>query len=151
MEFIVSTQDLKPSTSVTVSQSESQRAYHCHQEDDLVLAASERIDHTYHLGTCILPGDASEKLVGLKVWHSLNTGWWQAVGAYMLCKKSYIAVGTLGVSHIPLIAQKKARADMLAATQRLGGTDAPRDAVRKPGQERNTHPRLRQTDLSGRL
>jgi hypothetical protein len=102
MASIVSTQYLEPSTPIAFSQAKNQQTYHCRNENEnvLVLAAVERMDHTYHLGTCILPGDASEKMVGLKTWHSLNTGRWQAVGAYMLCKRPYIAVGTLGVSHI---------------------------------------------------
>jgi hypothetical protein len=151
MGSIISTQYLKPSTSVAVSQPESQQAYDCRYAGDLVLVAFERIDHTYHLGTCILPGDASEKMVVLKVWHSLNTGWWQAVGAYMLCKKSYIAVGTVGVSYVPSTGQEKVRTDTSIAIQRSGSADAPRDAVRKSGQERNTYPRIRPTELSGRL
>lgn len=151
MASISSPQDLKPSTSVAVSQVKSQPTYHCRHENDIVLVATERIDHTYHLGTCILPGDASEKMVGLKVWHKVNTGRWQAVGAYMLCKKSYIAVGTLGVSHVPSSGRDRIRTDMSTATQRLGNTDAPRDAVRKPDQERNTHQRLCPTNLAGRL
>lgn len=150
---MVSPQYLEPPTPAAVSQAKKQQTYRCRNksENALVLAAVERIDHTYHLGTCVLPGDASEKMVGLKVWHTLNTGWWQAVGAYMLCKKSYIAVGTLGVSHLQSIRQNEARADISTAAQRRGSTDAPRDAVRKPGQERNTYPRLCPTKLFGRL
>lgn len=142
---------LEPSTSVAVSQAKSQQTYHCRHENDPFLVAVERVDHTYHLGTCILPGGASEKMVGLKAWHSLNTGRWQAVGAYMLCKKAYIAVGTLGVSQVPSIGWERVKTDMSAATQRLGSTESPRDAVRKPDQERNTYPRLCPTDLAGRL
>ena len=111
MASITSPQSLEPSTSVTVSQTQSQQTHHC-PENDLVLAAIERIDHTYHLGTCVLPGDASERMVRLKVWHSLNMGRWQAIGAYVLCKKSYIAVGRLGVSHVPSIGHEKAKTDM---------------------------------------
>ena len=152
MASISSPQYLKPSTSVAVSQVKGQPpTYHGRHGNDPVLVATERVDHTYHLDTCILPGDAIEKMVGLKVWHTLNTGRWQAVGAYMLCKKAYIAVGTLGVSYVPSIGQRIARADMSTAIQRLGSTNSPRDAVRKPGQERNTYPRLCPTDLAGRL
>jgi hypothetical protein len=119
MAFIVSPQYLEPSAPVAFSQAKNQQTYHCRNENEnvLVLAAVERTDHTYHLGTCVLPGNASEKMVELKVWHTLHTGWWQAVGAYMLCKKSYIAVGTLGVSHIRPIRQNKGRADMSTAVQ----------------------------------
>lgn len=153
MASILSPQYLEPSTPVATSQARNPQAYHCRNENKnvFILAAVERIDHTYHLGTCVLPGDASEKMIGLKVWHTLNTGWWQAAGAYVLCKKSYIAVGTLGVSHNPSTGQDETRADISIATQMSGSTDTPRDAVRKSGQERNTYPRLRPTNFSGRL
>ena len=151
MAPISSPQSLEPSTYVTVSHTRSQQTHHCSRANDLVLAAIERIDHTYHLGTCVLPGNASEKMVGLKVWLSLNMGRWQAIGAYMLCKKSYIAIGTLGVSRVPLIGHEKAKTDTSIATQRFGSAGLTRDAIRKSGQERNSYPRLRATDFSGRL
>lgn len=133
MAPITSPQSLEPSTSVTVGHTKIQQTHHCRRANGLVLAAIERIDHTYHLGTCVLPGNASEKMVGLKVWHSLNTGRWQAIGAYMLCKKSYIAIGTLGVSPVPSIGHEKAKTDMSIATQRFGSAGLTRDAIRKPG------------------
>ena len=121
MASIVSPQYLEPFTPLELSQAKNQHNYHRRNENAnenvLVLAAVERIDHTYHLGTCVLPGDASEKMVGLKVWHTLNTGWCQAVSAYVLCKKPYIAIGTLGVGHVPSIRQKVASTNMSTATQ----------------------------------
>ena len=66
-----------------------------------LLVAIERCNHTYHIGSCLLSGPTAEKMVGLKKWRASHTGRWQAVAAYLLCKTTYIAVGTLGVSVAP--------------------------------------------------
>lgn len=63
-----------------------------------LLVALERCDHTYHLGAYALHGTTAEKMVQLKVWRAVNTGKCEALGAYLLCKKPYIAIGKLGVS-----------------------------------------------------
>lgn len=63
----------------------------------LLLVALEKVNHTFYLDQCSLPGSAGEKVKGLKAWHTANQSNWQGFAAYVLCKKQYIAVGTLGV------------------------------------------------------
>lgn len=63
-----------------------------------MLVAFEKFNHTYHLGICALPGSASAKLTRLRDWHASKAGKRQGLTAFLLCKKPYIAIGTLGVS-----------------------------------------------------
>lgn len=67
------------------------------QMQDQLLVAIERINHTFHLDDCPLPGTANEKMAGLKKWRIAKLGAWQLIAAYMLCKRPYIAIGTFGV------------------------------------------------------
>lgn len=73
-------------------------AGHQRHGSDQILAGIETTDHTYLLGICELPGTADEKMVRLREWRSERVGIWQALAAYVLCKKPFIAVGRLGVS-----------------------------------------------------
>jgi len=69
---------------------------------DRLLVALERINHTFHLDRCPLPGTASEKMTGLMEWRTAALGVGQLIGAYLLCKNPYIAIGTFEVNaHIP--------------------------------------------------
>lgn len=77
-------------------ESETQRPDLVLQQPDQLLVATEKSDHTYHLGTCHLPGTAEEKMKELEVWRTSHLDRWQAFSAFMLCKKPYIAIGTLG-------------------------------------------------------
>lgn len=63
---------------------------------DELLVAIEKTNHTYYLGTCHLPGTAEEKMKGLRAWRNSHLVRRHAFSAAMLCKKPYIAIGTLG-------------------------------------------------------
>jgi hypothetical protein len=81
-----------------VSEVEIRQPYYSRPEFERLLVAFQRVDHTYHLAACCLPGNAGDKMTGLKKWRTENMGRWQAVAAFLLCKRPYIAVGKLGVS-----------------------------------------------------
>jgi hypothetical protein len=97
MAFIAPIHTSKPLTT-EVSEVEIRQPYYSDTESERLLVAFEKVDHTYHLTRCFLPGSAGGKMIGLKNWRSGNMGWWQAVAALLLCKKPYVAVGKLGVS-----------------------------------------------------
>jgi hypothetical protein len=86
------------SLTTEVSEVEIRHPYYRDPESKRLLVAFERVGRTYHLTRCFLPGSAGDKMMGLKKWRSENMGRWQAVTAFLLCKKPYIAVGRLGVS-----------------------------------------------------
>jgi hypothetical protein len=86
------------SLTTEVSEVEIRKTYYSDPESERLLVAFERVGRTYHLTRCFLPGSAGDKMMGLRKWRSENLGWWQAVAAFLLCKKPYIAVGKLGVS-----------------------------------------------------
>jgi hypothetical protein len=88
----------KLSTTIEVSEFEIRQPHHSVCESERLLVAFEKVDHTYHLARCFLPGSAGDKMIELKRWRSENMGRWQAVAALLLCRKPYIAVGRLGVS-----------------------------------------------------
>lgn len=75
---------------------ETQRPNPMVQQPSQLLVAIEKTDHTYHLGTCHLPGTAEEKMKGLRAWRNSHLARRDAASAFMLCKKPYIAIGTLG-------------------------------------------------------
>jgi hypothetical protein len=68
--------------------------------DSHLLVAIEKVNHTFLLDDCPLPGTAKEKMIGLKKWRIAKLGAWQLIAAYLLCKKPYIAISTFGVSDI---------------------------------------------------
>lgn len=99
MAAITQAKTAKPSVSAEVSIYELRSSSNSpqHSTHDLLLVALENSNHTFHLDQCSLPGPAGEKMKGLKTWYTTNQGKWQKFAAYVLCKKPYIAVGTLGV------------------------------------------------------
>jgi hypothetical protein len=88
----------KLSATIEVSEVEIRKPYYSDPESKRLLVAFQRLDHTYHLAACLLPGNTSDKMKGLQNWRDKNTGRWQAVATFLLCKKPYIAVGKIGVS-----------------------------------------------------
>jgi hypothetical protein len=97
MAFTAPIHTSKPLTT-EVSEVEIRQPCYSRSESGRLLVAFQRVDHTCHLAACFLPGNAGEKMTGLKKWRTENLGRWQAAAAFLLCKKPYIAVGKLGVS-----------------------------------------------------
>lgn len=89
-----------PAAEDSFDEPESTPAYHQRLENDEILAAVEMIKGTYLLGVCKLSGTTGEKMKRLKEWRSEHFGKPQALVAYLLCKKPYMAVGRLGVSFL---------------------------------------------------
>jgi hypothetical protein len=106
MAFTAPIPTSKPLTT-EVSEVEIQQPYYRRPESGRLLVAFQRVDHTYHLAACHLPGNAGDKMIGLKKWRTENVGRWQAVATFLLCKKPYIAVGKLRVSLERSIQAKK--------------------------------------------
>jgi hypothetical protein len=98
MSFIAPVQTSKPSMITEVGEVGVRQPYNSRPDRGRLLVAFAKVDHTYHLAACFLPGNAGDKMIGLKKWRYENTGRWQAVAAFLLCKKTYITVGRLGVS-----------------------------------------------------
>lgn len=99
MTTITQTKSAKGSMAVVIDSDEpgSPSTQSPSLSSDLMLVALEYSDHTFRLDKCSLPGSAAEKLKGLKTWRTSNWGRWQKFVAHVMCKKPYIAVGTLGV------------------------------------------------------
>ena len=110
MTTITQTKSAKGSMAVVIDSDEpgSPSTQSPSLSSDLMLVALEYSDHTFRLDECSLPGSAAEKLKGLKTWRTSNWGRWQKFVAHVMCKKPYIAVGTLGVRLVSMSTERVA-------------------------------------------
>ncbi|KAM0692423.1 hypothetical protein Q7P36_008626 [Cladosporium allicinum] len=61
-----------------------------------LLVAIEKKNHTFHVDGYSLSGTTKEEMAGLKKRRFAKLGAWELIAAYLLCKRPYIAIGTLG-------------------------------------------------------
>ena len=65
-----------------------------------LLVAIEKKNHTFHVDGYSLSGTTKEEMAGLKKRRFAKLGAWELIAAYLLCRRPYIAIGTLGVGLI---------------------------------------------------
>lgn len=65
---------------------------------DQVLVGLEKIHRSRWIEQWYLPGDATEKLDGLRAWHKSRLGVINRVLMHVLCRRAFIGIGEVGVS-----------------------------------------------------